>query len=105
MMEAARHSLCEANPHGPLRLSNDRGSARRAQMYLRNGHQLSSATWIIGPAKPLPRNFVPPLTPAPQATIGRAAGGMTGIGAVESTASDQPRRGDLPATAELLSIP
>ena len=38
MMEAARHSLCEANPHGPLRLSNDRGSARRAQMYLRNGH-------------------------------------------------------------------
>ena len=30
---------------------------------------------------------------------------MTDITAVESTASDQPRRGDLPATAELLSIP
>jgi hypothetical protein len=30
---------------------------------------------------------------------------MTDIRAVESTASDQPRRGDLPATAELLSIP
>ena len=29
----------------------------------------------------------------------------TDIRAVESTASDQPRRGDLPATAELLSIP
>ena len=30
---------------------------------------------------------------------------MTDITAVKSTASDQPRRGDLPATAELLSIP
>ena len=30
---------------------------------------------------------------------------MTDITAVELTASDQPRRGDLPASAELLSIP
>ena len=30
---------------------------------------------------------------------------MTDITAVKPTASDQPRRGDLPATAELLSIP
>jgi len=30
---------------------------------------------------------------------------MTGIGAVEPTARDQPGRSDLPATAELLSIP
>ena len=30
---------------------------------------------------------------------------MTGIGAVEPAASDQPGRSDLPATAELLSIP
>jgi hypothetical protein len=29
----------------------------------------------------------------------------TGIGAVEPTAHDQPGRSDLPATAELLSIP
>ena len=85
-----RASLC-LDPHGPLRLSNDRGSARRPQMYLRNGHRVVLCAVDNRPAKPLPRNFVPPLTPGRQATIGTASGGMTGVGAVKSgSAADRP---------------
>jgi hypothetical protein len=43
--------------------------------------------------------------PPMHAIIAPLSARMTDIRAVESTASDQPRRGDLPATAELLSIP
>ena len=46
------------DPHGPHRLSNDRGSARRPQMYLQMATELCSATWIIGQRNRF-RNFVP----------------------------------------------
>ena len=49
-----RASLC-LDPHGPLRLSNDRGSARRPQMYLRNGHRVVLCDVDNRPAKPLPQ--------------------------------------------------
>jgi hypothetical protein len=47
---------------------------------------------------PLPRHVQ-------QVIIGPPAARMTAIGAVEPTASYQPRRNDLPMTADLLSIP
>ena len=56
------------DPHGPHRLSNDRGSARPAQMYLRNGHRVVLCDVDNRPAKPLPRNFVPPLMTAAHKT-------------------------------------
>ena len=48
---------------------------------------------------------VPPPLHFQQVIIGPPPARMTGLGAVEPIAGDQPGRSDLPATVELLSIP
>ena len=48
---------------------------------------------------------VPPPMHVQQVIIGPPPARMTGLGAVQPIASDPPGHSDLPATAELLSIP
>ena len=59
--------------------------------------------WIVD--QKIAAGAVPPPMHVQQVIIGPPPARMTGIGAVEPTARDQAGRSDLPAPAELLSIP